>query len=174
MALAVVEQKNICANPARGMIFIEGDDLCFNYKTGQWTELPAYDGLKYHGVNSTTGVVGLTRFSSGAVCLQTQTTSHVAQTATLETGSYDLNQGGRVVLSGARPLINGGSTTVSFGVQDALNDSVSWSTAVSVHSRTKMANWRSEGRYVRCKFTIAGGFTTAQGADVDFAPAGRV
>ena len=174
MATALIAQTQIVANPARCLIFIETDDLCYNYKTGQWTELPAYSGLKYFGVNDKDYVIGLQRTSGTAVDLQIQTVNYTAQTATFETGSYDLNQFGRTVITGVRPLINGGTNTVRLGVQDNLNDSVTWSTSVSVNSRTGMANWRSEGRYVRTEITSTGGFTTAQGADVEFAPAGKV
>ena len=172
------KQTNIVANKLRHLIFFEGQELCFNYKTGQWSEIPAYDGLGMFSVNSTDADIGLVRYSSGSVDLQVQATTDEAQTATLETASADLNEGGRSVITGVRPLINGGTTTVQVGIQDALNDAVSYSTATSLNSRTGMANFRDksniEGRYVRTKYSITGGFTTALGADIDFAPSGNV
>lgn len=169
-----IEQENITANTSRHLIFWPDTDLCYNYKTGQWTRVPAYNGLRRYSVFSTSQDIGLIRYSAGSVDLQGQTTSMPASTALLETGSLDLNTGGRVVVNGIRPLINGGTHTVRIGVQDDLAEAVTWSTSVSVNSRTKFANVRAEGRYVRGEVTITGGFTTAQGADVEFSPQGKV
>ena len=110
--MAQTKQTNIVANKQRHLIFFESEELCYNYKTGQWSEITAYDGLGMFSVNSKTSDIGLIVYSGGAVDLQEQTTSDVAQTATFETGAQDLNQGGRTIVNSVRPLINGGTTAV--------------------------------------------------------------
>jgi len=174
MALGVTKQSNIAVNKARNLIFFEGTELCYNYKTQQWSIVPAYDGLGFYSINSKLHDIGLVIYSSGSVDLQEQSTSFVAQTATLTTAAPDPNQGGRGVVRGVRPRSNGGTHAIRVGTQDTVSDSVTWSTSTSVNARSNMANFRSEGRHVRVEDTITGGFTTFIGADVDFTPQGRV
>lgn len=186
MAVEVSTQRNVVANPTRHLVFFPGssssaDDsvLCYNYKTGQWTHATAYDGVGLFSVNEQTYDIGLVRFSSGSVDLQEQSTLHVAQDATLETAARDIHQGGRVVVSGVRPRVNGGTVAVRVGVQDAIDDAVTYSTGTALNSRSNMSHFRgaantAEGRYVRAEIVITGGFETAMGADIDFAPQGRV
>ncbi len=171
---AARQQYNVVANKDRHLIFFEEDSLCYNYKTGQWSRISGYSGLQMYSRNASNRDIGLIRFSSGSVDLQDQVTTYPALDATIETGSFDLNQFGRSIISGIRPLVNGGTITVRAGVQDNLDDAVSWSASTTPNTRTNYANFRSEGRYVRAEVTITGGFTTAQGIDVDFAPAGKV
>ena len=173
-SLQATKQQNIAVNKARHLIFFEGSDVCYNYKTQQWTAVPAYTGLGVYGINNKSASIGLVRFSSGSVNLQEQSTSYPAQDAKITTAARDMNPEGRVVVNGVRPLANGGTHSVRVGVQDDIGDSVTWSTATSINSRSKMANFRSEGRFVRAEHTITGGFTTALGADVVFSSAGNV
>lgn len=172
--LEATKQQNIAVNSARHLIFFEGSDVAYNYKTGQWTAVPAYTGLGMYSINSKTSNIGLVIYSSGSVDLQEQFTSYPAEDAVFTTGAIDPNQGGRSVVTGFRPLVNGGTYSVRIGVQEDVGDSPTWSTATSVNSRSKMANFRSEGRYVRAELTITGGFETAVGADVEFSNAGQV
>lgn len=168
------KQENIVANPARHLVFFEGSELAFNYKTGQWSRVPAYDSYGMYTVNNKDQHIGLVVYSSGSVDFQAQTTSGVAQDATIATGAIDLNQGGRCVVTGVRPLINGGTTTVQVGDKDSPTSSTDWSTTYSLNSRTQFANMRKEGRYVSAQFNISGGFNQIFGADVEFSPAGYV
>lgn len=168
------KQTNIVSNAARGLIFFEGEELCYNYKTNQWTKIPAYDTYGMFSVYDNTKDIGLVVYSSGSVDLQEQDHTGVEQDAVISTGAVDLNPGGRCVVNGVRPLVNGGSPTVQVGTQDFISDSANWSTATSVNSRTGMANFRSEGRYVRASISISGGFNQIIGADIDFAPQGKV
>ncbi len=174
MALGQEKQQNIVVNKKRHLIFFEGSEACYNYKTDQWTTVPAYDTLGFFSVNTKGSSIGVVRYSSGSVDLQSQLTTYVPQTAVLETGAPNINQGGRVVANGVRPIVNGGTYSVRLGVQDKPADAVSYSSATSVNSRSGMANFRSEGRYVRSELTITGGFDTANGADIIFTPQGRV
>ena len=171
---SVVEQSNVVANKARHLIFFEENGLAYNYKTNQWTRLPAYASLGMFSVNNETSDIGLVVYSAGSVDLQEQLSTYPEQTATIATGATDINQGGRAVIHGIRPLVTGGTTTVRVGVQDALAGAVSYSGATSVNSRTNMANFRSEGRYLRAELTVTGEYTTIIGVDVEFSPQGRV
>jgi len=172
--MAEIKQTNIVVNKARHLVFFEGEELCFNYKTGQWSLLPAYDGFGLYSVNDKDADIGLVVYSAGSVHLQTQATSDDAQTALLETGAIDMNQGGRTVVTGVRPLLNGGTATVRVGSQNKIGTTVSYSTSTSLNSRTRFADMRKEGRYLRAEVTITGDFTTFMGADVEFEPQGRV
>lgn len=174
VTLEATKQQNIAVNRARHLIFFEGSEVCYNYKTGQWTSVPAYADTGVFSVNNKSVSVGLVRFSSGSVDLQEQSINMVPQTCTLTTGAIDINQGGRAIVNGVRPITNGGTRKVRIGVQDQVGDTVSWSSSQSINSRTNMANFRSEGRYIRMEVTLSDGFTTAMAADVDFAPQGRV
>lgn len=174
VTLSATKQQNIAVNKARHLIFFEGSDVCYNYKTQQWTAVPAYTGLGMYTINSKAGDIGLVVFNAGSVDMQFQSVNSAAQDAKITTGAVDINQGGRVVVNGFRPLVNGGTYSVRIGVQDDVGDSVTWSSATAVNSRTNMANFRSEGRYVRGELTITGGFTTAIGADIEFTPQGKV
>jgi hypothetical protein len=179
MAANFGKQTNIVANPDRHLIFFEGEDLCYNYMTDQWSLISAYDTFGFYGINSPTQEVGLVIYSGNAVDLQVQDSGGTAQTATFTSGARDLNQGGRSYVDAVRPLANGGTYAVSIGVQDNINDSVTWSTGTSPNSRSLNSNFRSaantpEGRFVRTEVVISGGFTTALGADIEFYESGDV
>lgn len=177
MAFTQATMTQAAANPSRNLVFFRsgsGKCICYNYKTQQWTAIPAYDSTGLFSVRYDTRIIGLVRFSAGSVNLQAQTTSHVPQAAKFITGAPDINQYGRVVVNGVRPLVNGGTWSTRVGVQDTISGAVSWSTLTSVNSRSGMANFRSEGRYVRAELTNSDGFTTAMGIDIDVAPQGKV
>ncbi len=174
MALGLVKQQNIAFNKARNLIFFEGTELCYNFKTQQWTDCPAYLDLGFYSFSSKAVSIGLIRYSSGSVSITAGSTSAVAQTATITTGAIDPNEGGRAVITGVRPIANGGTYAVRVGIQDDIDAAVTWSASTSVNTRSNMANFRSEGRYVRVETVITGGFTTVMGADVDFSPQGFV
>jgi hypothetical protein len=168
-------QQNMATNNARYLLFFEGQELCYNYKTGQWSEIPAYNAIPMFSIDDPNADIGLIRFSiTGPADLQSQTLTGVPQTAVFTTGAPDINQGGRTFVGGVRPIVNGGTYAVRVGTQDNIDDSVSFSTSTSVNTRSNMANFRSEGRYIRAELTITGGFETANGLDIDFTPAGRV
>ena len=175
MALGVTKQSNIVVNKARNIAFFEGTNLCYNYKTNQWSRIPAYDTIGVYSVNSKAASFGLVRYSSGSVDLQTQFyAAGTAQDALITTSAPNLNSGGRAMVSGVRPIHNGGTASLRVGVQDDPNDAVSYSTATSVNARSGMAGFREEGRYHRAELTVTGGFTTINGADVEASGTGRV
>lgn len=169
----VSEQSNVIPSPRSNTIFWEEDNLSYNWKTDQWCRQPAWAGTTYFESENPAFNLGLVVFNGNAADIQSGFVGAL-QTATITTAAKDLNQGGRVVVNGVRPLVNGGTNTVRVGVQDSLGDSPTWSSSTTPNTRSGKANFRSEGRYVRAELTITGGFTTALGADVDFAAKGRV
>lgn len=174
MALGVTKQSNIVINKARNLAFFEGTNLCYNYKTNQWSRLPAYDGYGVYAINAKSVSFGLVVFSGGSVDLQAQADTNGVQDATLTTAAPNINTGGRAVINGVRPIHNGGTASIRVGVQDDPNDAVSYSTATSVNSRSGIANFREEGRYHRVELTMTGGFDAINSADIEFSPQGRV
>lgn len=171
-------QQNVVANKAINCVFFESQNLCYNFKTGQWSRIPAYDGLSLVSIDSTAGIVGVAIGTATGGILYDHD-GGVVQTATITTGETDLNQGGRAIIDGIKPIINGGTVSSRVGVRDAVSDAVTWCTGTSVNARSGKIHYRNasnppEGHYQRAEFTIAGGFTTAQGADVDFEPTGEV
>jgi len=108
-------------------------------------------------------------------------TSHVfgdlsgsAKTATLDTQEAALNHGGKAMVRGVRPLVEGGTATVALLTRNLQSSSKSAGNAVSLNSRTGMANFRSRARYHSARVSIAGGFTRAFGADFEFEVCGEV
>lgn len=175
---ATTRQQNVCVNEAIDSVFFESQNLCYNYKTGQWSRIPANDGYSYFNLNSTDGVIGrvvplttLAGLSSG--------TGGTIQTATITSSAREPNPGGRGVLEAVRPVSNGGTHAIRVGIQDFAGDTVSWVTGTALNSRSRASNFRGnantpEGRYIRVEDTITGGFESAVGAYIDAFPQGEV
>ena len=175
MAITVGNQTNVCSNPAKGLVHFEENNLCYNYKTNQWTRIPGYSGISYFSINGETSSIGLVRFSSGSVDLQEQFYSDSqALSATVQIGLTDFNPGGRTFISGVRPLVSGGTVTVFVSWNDNIGDSIASSGSESPNSRSGIVNFRREGRYMSFAVQVSGGFETIIGADLDFEPVGKV
>jgi hypothetical protein len=168
------KQQNITANLERHLLFFEGSELAFNYKTGQWSRVPAYDTYGMYTVFSKDYDIGLVVYSSGSVDLQEQQTSDPEQTCTLATATIEPNPGGRCVVTGVRPNVNGGTTTVQVGSKDTPSETIDWSTTYSLNSRTGMATLRKEGRYVGVQLNITGALNQVFSADLEFENTGSV
>lgn len=97
-----------------------------------------------------------------------------AKTATLDTQEESLNSGGKAFVRSVRPLVEGGTATVALLTRNLQSASKSAGSAVSLHSRTGAANFRSRARYHSARVSIAGGFTRAIGADFEFDACGEV
>lgn len=171
-------QVNVAVNPAISTVFFEGQNLAYNYHTSQWSRQPALNGRKYYSLDGEDDIIGQLVFSGTSVDDQTSLNG-VSVTATLETAERDLNQGGRAIVDGVRPLVNGGTAAAFVGVRGDLDDAVTYSTGTSVNSRTGISTFRdaankAEGRYQRLRFVFTGNVETAIGADVEFSPSGRV
>lgn len=97
-----------------------------------------------------------------------------AKTATLDTSEAALNNGGKALVRGVRPLVEGGTATVAILSRNLQSASQSAGSAVALNSRTGVANFRSVARYHAARISIAGGFTRAFGADFEHYPNGDV
>lgn len=96
-----------------------------------------------------------------------------AKTATIDTAESALNHGGKALVRSIRPLVEGGTSTVALLTRNLQSSSQSAGSAVSLNSRTGSANFRTRARYHAARISIAGGFTRAFGADVEFYPCGE-
>ena len=115
------EQQNVVVNTKQNLVFFGNKDLCYNYKTGQWSRVPAFSGQGYYSIISTDGIIGQVITSGASVDLQTST-SGAAVTALVTTQEADPNQFGRAVSKGVRPLLSGGTAKVRVGVRDSVNE----------------------------------------------------
>lgn len=102
------------------------------------------------------------------------TLSGSAKTATLDTQEEALNSGGKAIVHGVRPLVEGGTSTVALLTRNLQSSSKSAGSAVATNSRTGLSNFRTTSRYHSARVSIAGGFTRAFGADFEYDPAGEV
>lgn len=86
-------------------------------------------------------------------------------TANIVTG--DLNAGGRSVVTLARPLIDGGSATVSVASRTLLSEQPIFGTAVAADSDNRVS-LRGNGNYHQFQVVPTGTWKTAVGIDVEF------
>ena len=86
-------------------------------------------------------------------------------TANIVTG--DLNAGGRSVVTLARPLIDGGSATVSVASRTLLSEQPSFGTAVAADSDNRVS-LRGNGNYHQFQVIPTGQWKTAVALDVEF------
>ena len=86
-------------------------------------------------------------------------------TANIVTG--DLNAGGRSVVTLARPLIDGGSATVSVASRTLLSEQPSFGTAVAADSDNRVS-LRGNGNYHQFQVVPTGQWKTAVALDVEF------
>ena len=176
------EQKNVVVNPAITTVFFQAQALAYNYKSKQWTRLPASDGKRFFAVQDSDRVLGTIEESAKAIVMvqDSSSTGAIGATATVVTGEFELNPGGRAIVDAVRPLTDGASlSSVRIGVRDIPSDSVTWATGTALNARTGQSNFRGgtnkpEGRYHRAELVFTGGFTTISGADFEFFPAGKV
>jgi len=104
------------ANPAISTVFFS-NNLAYNYKTDQWTYLPNITPVL--SINDITGIIGQWDNDSGFTEIY-DSTGGTAETATITTGATDLNPGGRSIIGGVRPLINGGTTYTRVANDDSV------------------------------------------------------
>lgn len=173
VATLSADQKNVVANPAIDTVFFEGQNIAYNYNTGEWTRNSALSGKVYYPVDTEAKVVGQITFSGNDVDIQ-DSEGGAPTTAKITTSEFDPNPGSRALITDVKPLVDGGTWTVRVGARSDLSEAVSWSASASINARTGWANMRKEGRYLRAEFTCADGFNTAMGAEVMFAGSGRI
>lgn len=93
-----------------------------------------------------------------------------SSTALIETG--DIGNGLQSVVRLARPVVDGGSSTVAVASRDLLSDTLSFGTAASPDEDNRVS-LRSSGRYHRLRFVPTGQWTTIAGTDIDMVGRGR-
>jgi hypothetical protein len=97
-------------------------------------------------------------------------------TATFTTGETEPNPGGYAYIGGVKPLVGAtaNALTCAVGTRTDLNATPTYSSDVTVNSRTGFSDCRVESRYARARVKIAGTFTNAQGAQFLSHPTGQV
>lgn len=87
--------------------------------------------------------------------------------AVIETGEIEMTDGMRTLLSGIRPLVDGGSPTISIGGRNIQTESVTYGPDVSMNSAGECPQ-RSNYRYLRARLKIPAGssWTKAQGVSI--------
>ncbi len=86
-------------------------------------------------------------------------------TAITESSEQQPVTGRRSVITEVWPLNDDATTTIQIGTRNRLQDSVTWTDAVSVNA-TGFAPVSAEGRYHRVRMNISGNWTDSQGSDV--------
>ena len=175
------EQKNVVVNPSITTVFFQDQALAYNYKTQQWSRLPAASGKRFFAVQDSDKVLGTIEDNAFSLHVQdSQVTGAAGATATVVTGDFDINAGGRALIDAVRPLTgNVYASLIRIGVKDLETSTVAWSTGTAINSRTGQSNFRSaaipaEGRYHRAELRFSDGVTTISGAEFSFIPAGEV
>lgn len=122
------------------------------------------------------------QWQGGAVRFASYTTDHKLAyftgdnlAATLDTGEFQAQRGGRALIDFARPLVDGGTVTVAAGGRELQTDAVSFDAAVSPNSDDGLCSVDNASRYHRMRVEIAasGSWTHAQGVQIHARPLGQ-
>jgi hypothetical protein len=99
--------------------------------------------------------------------------SGAALAPAVETAEAALGEGRRVVVTAARPIVDGGSPAVAIGTRERPMDPVLFGGDVAIDAQGS-APQRASGRHVRARVTLpaGGGFTHISGVEIDTAPEG--
>lgn len=112
------------------------------------------------------GVPTIMGFMNSRLC----TFSGSSQTAVFETSERDENPFGRIFVRGVRPTITGNPTMVTVAIasrdtQD--NASRTFGADATRTTRTGVCDFRTQGRFISSRLTVAGGFERAIGLGFD-------
>jgi hypothetical protein len=190
MAISAIqpEQQNVVINPSLNTVFFEDRAIAYNYRTGQWTSLDRISSRGFFAVQDSDKQIG-TIESSGNFKHIGDGSGGTFSTATVTTGEFDLNPGGRAIVNAIRPIADGATvTSIQVDTRDHLNETIdsarratagAKSTGTAVNSRTGWSHFRgatnpAEGRYHRATLVFTTTFTTINGMEVDFTPTGKV
>ena len=94
--------------------------------------------------------------------------------ATVETQEVQPIPGRRILVTNARPLVDGDAPSVSIGKRERQQDAVTYSTP-SVLNSMGMCPTRTSGRYIRAQITVPAGstkWTNISGVELDAVPQG--
>jgi hypothetical protein len=99
-----------------------------------------------------------------------------AGTATFETGEFELTEAGRSFIDGVKPNVESSGTAPSMvcrvGYRDSLGAAPTYTATAAPHSRTGVANFRVDAKYLRLETQFTGNFEKATGVEFDAEPAG--
>lgn len=92
---------------------------------------------------------------------------------TVETAEASLDGARRMVVTGARPIVDGGTPSVAIGARERPMDAVSFGPEVAVDGQGRAAQ-RASGRFVRARITMpaGSGFTHIAGVEIEAVPEG--
>jgi hypothetical protein len=191
----------VFAYPASGSSGTPNRLLIYNWFTERWTRVLVETEIIFAGATQTSYTLEqLDAFGDGtleglpfsldssfwtgtlALLLFGFDTSHksgafsgTSLEATVETGEFNPDgKGSRSVIRACRPLIDGGSPTISFGTRETQQGSVAYGASTGL-TPAGLAPVFSSGRYFRAKAVIPAGGTwsNAMGIDdLDFRPGG--
>lgn len=94
-------------------------------------------------------------------------------TAVIETNEFQANPGAKTRIMAVEPVIDA-TSTVAIGYRNLPSDSVSYTPAAIVNTRTGQANFQHVSRWQRLKFSVSGWFYDAVGYNVNAKKAGIV
>lgn len=130
---------------------------------------PSLDSPYWNGGLPIVGAFGIQQIAStGSYASYYGTFTGAALTATLQTKTVNLNQGGRALVTAIKPITMGatpGNITAFIGTQVSPNDSITWSAGTTPETRTGKCSVRADGVFHTGKVTISGGFTNALGVE---------
>lgn len=181
----------IFAYPAGGGSGTPNRLLIYNWARERWTHAEVTCEIVFSGVSQTSvNLEGLdaygtldtlpysldSSFWTGALSLllfafdtdhKSGSFSGLNLAAIFETGEFNPGNGRRSVIRGCRPLIDGGSPSISLGARETQQSAVSYGSPVSLTS-AGMAPVYGSGRYFRVRATTVAGdanWDNAQGID---------
>lgn len=96
-----------------------------------------------------------------------------ALAATVVTGEGEWGRGRRMIVTGARPLVDGGTPSVAIGTRERLTDPVVWGRDVAINA-VGVSPQRANGLYLRARINVPAGanWKHIQGVDILGTPAG--
>lgn len=144
--------------------------LIFNPKTRAWSYAVQNMSAMVNGAPNTNALYPMTGIkTAGGESVVGQWVS-TAGAAVLETGDFELNDGGRAFVSGIKPNIESSATapsmTVRLGYRNDLATTPTYTSATSANSATGFADFRVDAKYHRAEVTVTGNFDKAVGVSV--------
>ena len=187
------DSMSCAVDPVRKLIiwnfkttFAQRKIIIYNFKTQKWTYGDAGTDYISDASTSATTLEGLDSISTsidaltvsldsilymggkyflgGTYGAYVMTYNGASATGQIITG--DLNAGGRSVVTLARPMVDGGSATVSVASRTLLSEQTSFGTAGTADSDNRIS-LRSNGNYHQFKVVPTGTWKTAVGLDVE-------
>lgn len=170
---------------------------CFNWNTGQWSYIT--DTVELLVVSATQAVTleeldaiygdldsipisldsqqllkGDPRLSAFKTDKKLYNYTGTAMTATVETEELELTKGRRTFLKKARPVVDGGTTTLAVGSRKVQSSTHSYGSAITLNSDDE-AEMLVDDRYHRFKLVTTGAFNHIEGVDIlEAIPSGKI